>query len=497
MELSLYDKEAMDRARHRGRAYQCVACHFQKGERWVDELWKLEDHILRTHIEQAKIPFFCRLCRFKCVRKEQLVRHISHYARHLSMAAARQIVDHAPWLTASQDPYKISELDYRKLSQEDSLKFFLGKQGQRQSPVTDGVAKLVSGSLDINISQETLRTGYISDSPHMDARLPRTVTSLMPQNNGIGQLQTISLLPRAQPGILMDHPHQPIFPGLASFFQQQQVPVTPPIGAIQGGTPLTNVYQAGTSAIGAGQAVKPTTDAAQGRTMPASEVQTVTSLMGLDCSPAGSASRGRVSLLPTPHHQPSVDGYEPEPMVGSLYGQSLTEPFSLPFALNAEVPLSRGGMTTAAEIMSQGKTTHDAEIDVSTSLPHAEAQATGVVGQGVLESTTNGKDSGSATEVAYSSEVVEDIREQLLAREEMRLTSPVLSESEGQKRKMDEKKHGEGTEGEKVVENERRGDNKSGMPADEDENRKVTGEETTEPQTKKQRTDAGPTESSV
>ena len=103
MELSLYDKEAMDRARHRGRAYQCVACHFQKGERLVDELGKLEHHILRTHTEQARIPFFCRLYRFKCMRKEQPVSHTSHYARHVSMAAARQIVDHTPWLTASRD----------------------------------------------------------------------------------------------------------------------------------------------------------------------------------------------------------------------------------------------------------------------------------------------------------------------------------------------------------------------------------------------------------
>ena len=48
-----------------------------------------------------------------------------------------------------------------------------------------------------------------------------------------------------------------------------------------------------------------------------------------------------------------------------------------------------------------------------------------------------------------------------------------------------------------MVEKERRGENKSVMPADEGETRKVTGEETTEPKTKKKRTDAGPTESSV
>ena len=80
----------------------------------------------------------------------------------------------------------------------------------------------------------------------------------------------------------------------------------------------------------------------------------------------------------------------------------------------------------------------------------------------------------------------------------MRLTSPVLSESEGQKRKTGEIKQGrDGTEGEKVVENEKRNDDKRVMPADEGENRKVTGDEPTEPETKKKRTDAGSTESTV
>ena len=90
MDLSSYTPEQMEKAKHRGRVYQCVACQFQKGERWVDEIGKLEDHILRTHVPPERIPFFCQLCKFKCLRQEQLVRHVN--------------------------PYQITEMDYFKWS---------------------------------------------------------------------------------------------------------------------------------------------------------------------------------------------------------------------------------------------------------------------------------------------------------------------------------------------------------------------------------------------
>ena len=50
------------------------------------------------------------------------MRHLSHYARHVSMAAARKIVDHSPWMVESTNPYPAGEMDMVKLSQEESLK---------------------------------------------------------------------------------------------------------------------------------------------------------------------------------------------------------------------------------------------------------------------------------------------------------------------------------------------------------------------------------------
>ena len=65
--LAVYSKEDIERAKHRGRAYECLACFYQKGERKVDKLHWLEAQILKAHITLGKIPYFCRLCLFRCM----------------------------------------------------------------------------------------------------------------------------------------------------------------------------------------------------------------------------------------------------------------------------------------------------------------------------------------------------------------------------------------------------------------------------------------------
>ena len=188
MDLSSYTPEQMEKAKHRGRVYQCVACHFQKGERWVDEIGKLQDHILWTHIPPERIPFFCQLCKFKCLRQEQLIRHVTHYARHVSMAAGRGIIDLGPYLCRSQNPYQVTEMDYFKLSQEASLKYFLEKSAPtgRASSVDASITMLVNGTLESDITQETLRAGFINLGAHqpeaasVQANGPAPVTAFRP-----------------------------------------------------------------------------------------------------------------------------------------------------------------------------------------------------------------------------------------------------------------------------------------------------------------------------
>ena len=176
MEVNTYDKELVDRAKHRGRAYLCLACHYTKKVRYIEEHGKMEDHILRHHIEADRIPFFCSLCKFKCLKKDQFVRHLSHYARHVSMAAARKVVDHSPWMVESPNPYPVGEMDMVKLSQEESLRFFLERSTQRQSPLINaGLTKLQCGNLEADINEETLRTGVIS-APAAVTQMPAPTT---------------------------------------------------------------------------------------------------------------------------------------------------------------------------------------------------------------------------------------------------------------------------------------------------------------------------------
>lgn len=104
MDLSMYDQVAIEKAKKRGRAYQCLACYFKKGERWIDEVGKLEDHILRSHMPPERITFSCQLCLFKCLGRDQLLRPVSHYARHVTMAAGRNIVNRVSWLRSSENP---------------------------------------------------------------------------------------------------------------------------------------------------------------------------------------------------------------------------------------------------------------------------------------------------------------------------------------------------------------------------------------------------------
>ena len=194
MDLSSYTDEQIERARHRGRAYQCMACYFQKGEKWVDEIGKLEDHILRNHIPPERIPFFCQLCKFKCLKQDQLVRHVTHYARHVSMAASRRIIDHGPYLCRSTDPHEISDLDVFKWSQDDSLKFFLekGTTSGRASSVDASVNRMVNGTLDGDITQETLQSGFINVGGQLPASGPVPDTAFRPLMLSPGASQSVA-----------------------------------------------------------------------------------------------------------------------------------------------------------------------------------------------------------------------------------------------------------------------------------------------------------------
>ena len=126
----LYSREAIERAKKRGRAYMCLMCETLTGEKRISELGPMEDHILKNHVSRDRVPFFCRLCTFKCQTRYQMEHHVRVYPRHKVAADQMGVTrdkEHE-WMVESPAPYKIGDADMRKFSQEESILFFLRKQ---------------------------------------------------------------------------------------------------------------------------------------------------------------------------------------------------------------------------------------------------------------------------------------------------------------------------------------------------------------------------------
>ena len=126
----LYSCEAIERAKRRGRAYMCLMCETLTGEKRISELGPMEDHILKNHVSRDRVPFFCRLCTFKCQTRYQLEHHVKVYPRHKAAADQMGVTKdrEQEWMVESPAPYKIGDADMKKFTQEESILFFLGKQ---------------------------------------------------------------------------------------------------------------------------------------------------------------------------------------------------------------------------------------------------------------------------------------------------------------------------------------------------------------------------------
>ena len=75
----------------------------------------------------------------------------------------------------------ITELDYFKLSPEESLKSFLERSAKsgRLSSVDTSLARLVDGTLGSDIRQDTLQAGFVTVSPDLGAQQSRVASGKM------------------------------------------------------------------------------------------------------------------------------------------------------------------------------------------------------------------------------------------------------------------------------------------------------------------------------
>ena len=127
--MAMEDAEKVERARRMGRAWQCMRCLNEEGKRVVDRKSRIEEHLMKTHLPLTQVPYYCKLCLFRCQKREQLDHHVEVHKRHKTMAEKRNIKDSSVCLVANAKPLVFGPGDYAMLSSEQSLQHFLGFRG--------------------------------------------------------------------------------------------------------------------------------------------------------------------------------------------------------------------------------------------------------------------------------------------------------------------------------------------------------------------------------
>ena len=120
------DREKIDNARKRGRAYQCLWCHIMEGKKVVDIKCRIEDHIIQKHMDLTDVPVYCNLCLYRCQKEKQWPSHITKIKQHMNLAKQLKITDHSLCMVKNDRPRAIGSTDFSVLSPEDSLLHFLG-----------------------------------------------------------------------------------------------------------------------------------------------------------------------------------------------------------------------------------------------------------------------------------------------------------------------------------------------------------------------------------
>ena len=142
-----YTKEAIDRARKRGAAYQCQRCYNKDGVKVVNIKCRMEEHIVKYHMPKEEAPCRCLLCGFTCLKYDHLLNHLNVNVRHAQMVAKYRVTDNRPYLWKNPIQYKFGADDYLIYNQEASLMYFLGAFDKESAtynsdPVPTGVAAI-------------------------------------------------------------------------------------------------------------------------------------------------------------------------------------------------------------------------------------------------------------------------------------------------------------------------------------------------------------------
>ena len=234
------EAERTEKARRMGRAWQCLRCHYREQKRTVDRKGRIEDHIMKVHLALEEVPFYCRLCLFRCQKKEQLKNHVTAHKRHVEMAAKRQITDHESCLVSNVKPHVMGPMDYVALSAEASLEHFLQTQGngkpstipveaEQEVPLIELTEEQLAQVLQSAEAGQVVTVVQPEDTSQVPLVLPTGVQTTVVNQQEAGQALTVPKMPAAQtvqvtPTMNLQAVANPV---------GTQMPVTHQVGAVQ------------------------------------------------------------------------------------------------------------------------------------------------------------------------------------------------------------------------------------------------------------------------
>lgn len=191
-ELVVEEIALREKAKKRGRAYQCLPCYYKKGETWINEKLKLEEHIYKNHVKPHEVPFSCRLCRFKCMKWEQLVHHATSYTPHVDLCQKKGYTDFGKsFLMRSPKPYTIGPLDYVRFEPEDSIQHLI-KVMRKEKGATANIFKRGPGVERFALCSPqvsrvvTTHVPVVAASPQLESQPSREVSDyhFVAESNG-------------------------------------------------------------------------------------------------------------------------------------------------------------------------------------------------------------------------------------------------------------------------------------------------------------------------
>ncbi|KAH3742449.1 hypothetical protein DPMN_049192 [Dreissena polymorpha] len=109
----------------RRRAYQCLKCYHRMDKVYIEAKYRVYSHFLKEHMSLDQAPYYCRLCLFRCFKREELEKHVHSFRRHALVLQEKNIPDSPEFLVSNQSPYLITDRDVAVLSAEESKRHWL------------------------------------------------------------------------------------------------------------------------------------------------------------------------------------------------------------------------------------------------------------------------------------------------------------------------------------------------------------------------------------